>query len=97
MRQKPSTILGFSYFELALILAAIVMLAVIMIRNSHARAAERLYPSIGQLQAALNARLGERLPPQVPQIIANGRAWTGYYVGAKEIGPGRYSIIIELR
>lgn len=53
-----------------------------------------IYPSVAQLQAALNAGPGARLPPQV---IANGRVWTGYYVGAKEIGHGRYSIIIELR
>lgn len=53
-----------------------------------------LYPSVQQLQQALNAYPGAKLPPQV---MANGRVWTGYYVGAKAIGAGRYSIIIELK
>lgn len=53
-----------------------------------------LYPTVSQLQQALNAYPGAKLPPQV---MANGRVWTGYYVGAKAIGGGRYSIIIELK
>lgn len=56
-----------------------------------------LYPTVAQLQAALQATPGTRLPPQVPQIIANGRVWTGYYVGTKDNGHGLYTVTIQLR
>jgi hypothetical protein len=79
-----------------LILGSVAIVCLGLFVGRYSQAAD-IYPSIAQLQAALNATPGTRLPPQVPQIIANGRVWTGYYVGAKDIGHGRYSVIIELR
>lgn len=85
------TLFGFTLVEFALVIAAIVILTLIVVRNTSASV---LYPSVAQLQQALNAYPGARIPPQV---IANGRVWTGYYVGAVAVGGGRYSVIIQLR
>lgn len=52
------------------------------------------YPTVAQLEQAMNAYPGARIPPQV---MANGRVWTGYYVAAKEVGGGVYIVTIKLK
>lgn len=86
-------IFGLSYFDALLVVIAASLLG-LTLRSAFPA---NLYPTVAQLQGALQATPGTRLPPQVPQIIANGRLWTGYYVGTKDIGHGRYSVTIELR
>lgn len=53
------------------------------------------YPSVAQLQAALNAYPGAQIPAK--EVVMNGHVWTAYYVEARAIGGGRYSVIIQLR
>lgn len=96
MNTKPRMLLGFTYVEAIAILIATVILIGLSIYARSADAASS-YPSVAQLQAALNAQPGARLPPQVPQIIANGHVWIGYYIGTKDNGHGRYTVTLELR
>lgn len=62
---------------------------------AEARFYEARFPSVAQLQFALNARPGAQIPAK--EVEANGKYWTAWYVGAHAIGGGRYSIIIQLR
>jgi hypothetical protein len=72
---------------------AVIALAMIAVWNT-AWSQPSLYPSIAQLQQALNATPGAQLPRE---IDANGRVWTAWYVGARTMGGGRYAVIVQLR
>lgn len=72
---------------LAFVVGVLVCLAL------SARSMTPFYPSVEQLQSALNARPGTQFPRE---LYANDKIWTAWYVGAKSIGGGRYVVIVQL-
>lgn len=71
--------------------AIICMALVLLADHAMSRGA---YPSITQLEGTLDVYPGRPLPNR---IIANGRMFTPYIESARDLGRGRYAVIVELR
>lgn len=72
-----------------LVLAAIVGAATVV------PAAVR-FPSVIQLRQALSVKPGAKLP-LVGDLAIDGRIWTAWCAGVRDIGAGRYVIVVQLR
>lgn len=88
-RERMATDIKVLWIFFVVIALALVAIAAYNI----AYGAER-FPSVVQLQVALDARPGAQLPRE---FFANGRVWTAWYMGAKDVGGGEYDVRIKLR
>lgn len=73
-----------------------VLILVVIVAAARVVPAAVRFPSVAQLRQALSVQPGARLP-LVGDIAVNGRAWTAWCVSVRDIGAGRYVIVVQLR
>ncbi|MGD0024766.1 MAG: hypothetical protein ABSC37_09100 [Xanthobacteraceae bacterium] len=78
--------------SLFLSIAALILIACLAVQAMHAEAA-RGFPSVKEIEAALNLYPGARIPQD---LLIGGERYHAEYVGAEARRGGQYAIVVKL-